>query len=245
MIDLKEEIAANVTNRIYFHGTISLRSALAILKEGFKCYFFEDGSYEGYSTILGVGSYLSCNWRVTVIFGTYIFQTTLEGATKILDISKPYDPKIIRSLKKEFGHDITDSGNVEKVLPRNKHLKLDELTALTRYHYYRVWEHRPLKEFWTKKQERHLSALDSCISILKRIGYHGFGDPSDENGIVIFTPERIIVQKLIAHVPYDGRGKLLDSGELDKLSLEEFKIRFPIGPLDTLKDRASEMEREL
>ena len=51
------------------------------------------------------------------------------------------------------------------------------------------------------KRMRHVESMRSCVRMLQQRGFHGFGHPSDDNGILLFQPERIVVEGVIAEIP--------------------------------------------
>ena len=56
------------------------------------------------------------------------------------------------------------------------------------------------------------------MSIFQQYGYHGFGNPDDENGIVVFSPERIVLEDIVF--------RILESGNFD--FTKEHSIDFKI-----------------
>lgn len=120
-------------------------------------------------------------------------------------------------------------------------MKLKELVALTRYHYNKTWEKdwtngRDGLSKWTKRCERHSQALNSCISLMKQFGFHGFGKPSDDNGIVIFFPDRMILEELIAFIPHNDHNKLAYNEDFDSITLQELRTKYSTS-IEDLKGR--------
>ena len=71
----------------------------------------------------------------------------------MLDTSVRSEPGIIKYLKREFGREIVTK-SPWKVIPHNKKLRLSELIALVRYHYWETWvrlEWPQLKHHWRIK----------------------------------------------------------------------------------------------
>lgn len=135
-----EVINLNLNNHIFYHGTSSTEDVIKICKEGFKSYWIDEDGKCDRDGNLGIGIYLTCNWKTAVWFGNILLRTSLRKGTRIIDTSQAPDKAVVAYLKKEFGNDIIKSHNIRKVLPKNKQLKLHELVALTRYHYNKTWE---------------------------------------------------------------------------------------------------------
>ena len=193
----------------FFHGT-SRRAARKILKEGFKDWswtaknpnlshlakqgiarWIHDGAY-------GRGTYVTRNWRVSLFFGPVLFRVSLQPGTRILRLDVPPDTKVLGSLRREFGKEILTQPPW-KVLPRNKHLTLNEAIALARYH---VKEWLNSKRFpSTKRTEMHEQGMRDLRKILVRYRIQGWGEPSDLSGIVIFATDRIQVSEVVLSIP--------------------------------------------
>jgi len=234
------EILENFRNRIFYHGT-SGENAKSIKEEGFKTQFFFDneGDQEfwgdshwcNYGGNLGNGLYFTCNWRAALWFGEALLRVELRPGTRLLLTSVEPDYKVINYLKKEFSKEILTKSPF-KVIPKNKRLKLNELVNLFRYCYWQVWEKPIMRheddggfEFRPWKRRRIVcdDLLHKFRSILIRYGFHGFGNPEDDNGIVIFSADRI---KNTEHLFTISRERHLqdwdswDKMELDKLVKE-------------------------
>ena len=193
----------------FFHGT-SRRAARKILKEGFKDWswtaknpnlshlakqgivrWIHNGPY-------GRGTYITRNWRVSLFFGPVLFRVSLRPGTRILRLDVPPDTKVLVSLRREFGKEILTQPPW-KVLPRNKHLTLNEAIALARYH---VKEWLNSKRFpSTKRTQMHEQGMRDLRKILVRYGIQGWGEPSDLSGIVIFATDRIQVSEVVLSIP--------------------------------------------
>ena len=76
---------------------------------------------------------------------------------------------------------------------------LPELITLVRYHYHSTWGGNVWKisgKF--SKSDKHSRLLGHFRSMLVRYGFDGYGDPSEDNGIVIFAGERVKLVELVA-----------------------------------------------
>lgn len=227
----ENEVRNNLNAAQFFHGCRSTEDVASISSKGFRGDVVDqDGRWERDGN-LGKGIYLTCDWRTAVWFGHILLQATLTKGTRILDASLPADPRVIQSLKREFGHELVATGDMRKVLPNNKHLKLNELIELTRYFYHRVWDRDWTSEkSWkfSQSDKRELRALEHCVSCLKRYGFHGYGHPQDDNGIVMFAPDRIKLTKVVRALGLAEQGQLLEDGSLERMSLEQLAaLRFP------------------
>jgi hypothetical protein len=231
---MSEDVLANLKNHVFFHGT-SLRAAEQIASAGFQVWRHETEVYgdgeEKYVIAsggnLGIGIYLSCDWRVALLFGNTLLRVTPKVGTRLLDAAAPPDPKVVRYLQREFGRAILGEAP-HKVLPKNKQLKLHELVALFRYHYQKTWETPYGKDgrAWTRAREKHATQLGRFRSWLIRYGYHGYGDPGDENGLVIFSGDWLDLAEVVADLPeLDKVSGWYERQELFK-SLEHVRIHF-------------------
>ena len=111
------------------------------------------------------------------------------------------------------------------MVPTNKHLTLGELVELTRYFYHRVWDRDwSVERSWkfSAQDRRDARALNKTVSFLKRYGFHGYGHPQDDNGIIIFAPDRIQLSKVVRALDWPDYHRLGDLELLNGLSLEEF-----------------------
>jgi hypothetical protein len=198
------EYASLLRNQVLYHGT-SLDAAERIVGEGFREQFLDDeGELGGSGGNLGPGIYISANWRWSLWFGPVLLRVGLRPGTRVLDASQPPDSKVIRYLQREFGRQILTK-SPWRAMPTNKQLTLPELVSLFRYHYHHYWE----REYWDCKGSRrwperkgfHFEVLENFRSLLIRYGYHGYGNPGDDNGIVIFSGDRVVLKHLVGEVP--------------------------------------------
>lgn len=202
------EVLANLERRVFYHGTTK-RAARRILREGLKDYswteetpllkskanrgivrYMHDGQY-------GRGTYVTCNWRTALHFGPVLFRVELQPATRILLLDVPPDAKVIDSLKREFGREILKAPP-RKVMPNNKRLTLNEAIQLARYH---VRKSEAAGCWWNGKPNPHLHLIFDLRNLLVRYGIHGWGEPTDLGGIVVFATDRLRVAELVLCVP--------------------------------------------
>jgi len=211
------EIQTNLRESRFYHGCKNAEDLGSITTQGFRSEFFdEDGRWQRGGN-LGKGVYLSCDWRTAVWFGGILLEATLTKGTRILDASPQADPRVLASLKREFGNELLTTGNLHKVLAKNKRFTLPELVELTRHFYHRVWDRDwSLEKSWrfSARDRQARRALDHAVSFLKRYGFHGYGHPQDDNGIVIFAPDRIKLVRVVRTLNPEEHWKLLDNKEL-------------------------------
>lgn len=201
------EIQSNLENRIFYHGT-SKRAARKILAHGLQDYswtaetpllkykakqgitrWMHGGSY-------GRGSYITCNWRTALYFGPVLFRVELQPGSRIVRLSVPPDPTVLDTLKREFGHEILKTAP-RKVMPANKRLTLEQAIQLARYHC-AIYE----SGGWSSaKGDRHERLMFDLRNILVRYGIHGWGEPTDLGGIVIFATDRLKVSEIVLSLP--------------------------------------------
>jgi hypothetical protein len=199
-----DEITDLFTRHVFYHAT-SLETTEQIVQEGFRERFFsDDGELNGSGGNLGDGIYITVNWRIALWFGRVLLRVQLRPGTRVLDACQPPDAKIINYLRREFGRQILTE-SPWRAMPRNKQLTLPELISLFRYHYYHYWE-RPYRDGdglrrWPDRKEFHGDLLRNFRSLLIRYGYHGYGNPSDDNGIVLFSGDRVVLHSLIGELP--------------------------------------------
>jgi hypothetical protein len=224
---MKEEIAKNLKEHVFYHST-SLEAVEAITQKGFLVWLEDEyvGRYCSGGN-LGIGIYISCNFRITLKFGNTLLRVSLQPGTKILDSSLPPDPEVLEYLQREFGRRILTQPPW-KVLPRNKKLKLTEVVALFRYHYRETWEGGKNRVGWSNKGKMHFRLLFDFRKMLIRYGYDGYGDPEDENGIVVFSGDRILIEELVAEVPCRCHSEMFatDRRQLEAMSIDDFRTMF-------------------
>lgn len=145
----------------------------------------------------------------------------------MFDASIPPERKALDGLTRRFGKEILTATDFRRAMPSNKSLTFSEFSALFRHHYRHTW-HPTTHNFnrWGTKRAAHARALEYCVTRLKHQGFHGYGHPADDNGIVIFQPERIRLEEIVVIVPHESHDKLLDSPRLATLTLHELR-RYP------------------
>lgn len=201
------EGASDLSGVQLFHGT-SKRNARKIIEQGMRDWswtaetpFLKYKAKRGvdrwlHGGLYGRGTYLTCNWRSALFFGPVLFRVELQPGTRILRLDLPPAAKVLDTLKREFGREILTK-SPWKVMPRNKHLTLDEAIQLARHHVAH-WEGRA--SFSTRSEARERLLLD-LRKILVRYGIQGWGEPSDLGGIVIFPTDRIRVREVVVSLP--------------------------------------------
>lgn len=159
-------------------------------------------------------------------FGPLLLETVVQKGSRILDVSKTADIKTLRYLKKEFGAELLSCRDIRKIIPQNKNLRLKELVAITRHFYHLTWEKdwgNDSEGFskWPPKRQKCFEALASTIKFLKQSGFHGYGDPTSDNGILIFAADRVKLQRVIAELDHLTHSKLINPNRIENLSMEE------------------------
>ncbi|UCE07866.1 MAG: hypothetical protein JSW07_07490 [bacterium] len=97
---------------------------------------------------LGHSVYVSRDCRMVLWFNRALLRIHSAKGTKILDFSDRPGMRVIDCLKQEFGKELHSCKTVfHKIIPRNKHLRLNELIELTKYHYHRTWGQGDRKRF--------------------------------------------------------------------------------------------------
>lgn len=223
----------------YYHGTLP-GNVKSIQKEGLKnpVFISEHGKRFGSGEALGVGTYISDDWQVALFFGEALFRVQLQEGTKIVDISKDPDMKIINSIRKEFGQALfKPSAAFHKLIPHKKYLKQKELIELTRYHYFRTWGRFTRRRSHKFKISRHHESLEKCMSMLRQYGFHGYGSPDTDIGLVITCQDRIIIKELLTVVD-DCLDPVHYRKSLNDLRAEFEKMKKTKGPdwLDAYKE---------
>jgi hypothetical protein len=192
----------------FFHGT-SRRAARKILKEGLRDWSWTAKDPELRHLLkrgivrwlhggqFGRGTYVTRNWRSGLFFGPVLFRVSVQPGTRILRLDVPPDDKVVDSLRREFGKEILTQPPW-KVLPRNKHLTLEEAIQPARYHFHGI------KNSSTRNNPRaamHEQRMLDFRKTLVRYGIQGWGEPSSLGGIVIFATDRIQVTEVVLSLP--------------------------------------------
>jgi hypothetical protein len=207
---MDDEILHNLKAHVFYHAT-SLDAAESIARGGFRVWFTDaDGDHYAGGGNLGNGVYITCNWRQALWFGHVLLRVAIRRGTRFLNSALPPDGDCIKYLQREFGREILTK-SPWKVLPRNKKLTLHELVNLFRYHYSSTWGKENVWDdnWWRglKRWEMHCRRLDDFRSMLIRYGFHGYGNPQDDNGIVVFAGDRLMPVEVVAEVPSDASGR--------------------------------------
>jgi len=191
-------ISDTLSDNEYYHGTMDYK-AIQILYEGFrlKKQYSDYGRYGTFKE----GLYLSKSLEPAALFGytDIIFTCVLKMGISILKIDESYDKKVIDSLKREFGKDIL-TGDLSKVIPRNKHLTRKELINLLNYRFAKTVWHK------TKDIQKWRSALSSVKQQLSLHKFDAIGMPDTEAGVAVFNPT-FVKPIAIYHVKRDHTGK--------------------------------------
>ena len=205
---LSAEVMANLEKRVFYHGT-SKRAARRMLREGLKDYSWTEETpmlkYKAKSGIVrymhgghyGRGTYVTCNWRTALHFGPVLFRVELQPSTRILLLDVPPDAKVIDTVKREFGKEVLKA-SPWKVMPKNKRLTLNEAIQLARYH---ATKAERLGCWWNGKPSPHRQRMFDLRNLLVRYGIHGWGEPMDLRGIVVFATDRLRVAEVVLSVP--------------------------------------------
>lgn len=123
------------------------------------------------------------------------------GSRTMSTVALPHDRKVISYLQREFDRHILTRPHW-KVLPKNKRLRRSELVNLFRCRYWRLWEKewdRGVSPWWDGVRiERLRLLLSNFKSMLIRYGFHGFGNPEDDMGIVVFAEDRLSLTEVVA-----------------------------------------------
>jgi len=185
-------MAKSIDQKIFYHGTFE-KAVPSIEKEGLK---------HGYGH-LNQGVYISEDWRTALWFGAFLYQIKLKKGTRILDLSIAANIKVIKYLRREFGKALLKADNPLKCIPKNKHLKNNEVVNLLRYFFNKNYLSR-----YKNKPKNLLMKMEDAVckyyrGLLIRNGYNGYGHPTNDIGYVIFDPNRSINSaKLRVSVPW-------------------------------------------
>ena len=224
------EFLNNFDKHIFYHAT-SLDSAESIARHGFRVWF-QDNEIGRYASggNLGTGLYITCNWRIALWFGSVLLCVSIRPGTRLLNSALPPDGKIVDYLQREFGREVLKKAPWEAI-PKNKKLTLRELITLFRYHYRHTWE----KEYgqdcdglsnWPMRRELHSKLLKKFKNLLVRDGFDGYGNPSDDNGIVIFAEDRLALREIVAEIPSSDYATLFTEDFNQFQNIDELKKFF-------------------
>lgn len=216
------DIEFNLRHHIFFHGTRAL-DCNSIKQDGFKAGTHDEGRWVPAWGLLGNGVYISCNWRTALWFGPTLLRVKTKPGIRILNIADEVDSHVLTYLKREFGAAILKQPPF-KVLPKNKKLTLTEVVALVRYHYSKsyAWVSTDGARISRHKHE-HTKLLDGLRSTLIRYGYHGYGDPNNDVGIVIISPDHLQVDNVEISLTQPVWNELVDDEFIDFPDLSSLK----------------------
>jgi len=211
--------------KIYCHGTDD-RLAYAIMTQGFKIGELRHG------WVLGRGLYIAQQLD-SVVFWSHDITITcqLQKGTRILWLHEGYDPKVIRSLEKEFGRELLELGpDFQKTIPSNKKLTKSELITLCNY----IFETRRDKRWrmawkpYKGKKAKYWDAWSRLSLLHNQVRLHhfdGLGDRTyqewDSDQLLIFNPSRVV--PISAHWLRSEDGFEVDSFS-EAIHLDQLKV---------------------
>ena len=206
----------------FYHGTL-LESAEEIAEKGFQVWFWDEptedaeGCYAPSTGVLGNGIYISRSWESCLLYGRTLLRVSLQPGTRVLDLWPEADPRVINYLRREFGSQILRQAP-RKVLPKNKKLTQSEIINLIRYHFHESIDFkRPPVVMTDKKLQKqclHSGLMMNFRSMLLRCNFHGYGENRDEIGVVIFSPERLILRELVADLSGEDSNEIYQAPEV-------------------------------
>ena len=174
----------------YFHGT-SPSAAVAIAVDGFRLLELDLRNYG--NGAIGAGIYLASEPSVAAEYahdGHVILGCDLAAGHRVLRLDGSYDHRVIRSLRREFGHDVLRA-DFDRAIPANKHLERRELIHLLNY-------------LWTRNEYGGILGLfaddltRTARRTLQRHHYSGFGDPEGV-GVVIVNPSAVSLRNVFVY----------------------------------------------
>ena len=235
---LSRNVEKNAITMDFYHAT-DPDKVESIVSNGFQLPFVYD-DHDGRIPLegcLGQGVYVTRNWQTALWFGRALLRVQLVRGTRILDVGGLPHMKVIDSLKREFGKDVLSPHmTLHKVIPKKKKLTLNELVALTKYHFYRTWG----ESFWQtlgKSKRAHGASLQQCWSMLRRYKYDGFGHSTSDIGIMLLAREKVAFTELVA-VASDK----LTLGKLRFDSIDELRSHFKKNGEKKYKDLAERLK---
>jgi hypothetical protein len=199
----------------FLHGTSPL-AAVCILIDGFRLLPIVLRPW--YLGLLGHGVYITASlWQAAWFSRGYIFRVHLAPGTRILRLDGQYDPRVIDSLRREFGKDVLGAA-FDKAIPSNKHLRRVEVINLLNYH----WAHYDLD---AKQRVQPLVAEFGMFRrYLTRCHYAGLGCLESDAGVVVFNPSRLLADSLLELSDWDAIhwSKALEATIRQRLSEADF-----------------------
>jgi len=217
----------SLTGRTFFLGTPAA-SAICISQEGFRILDEDVRSWGvGY---LGNGIYVTRNLKEALYFAAvqspdhdYVLKVEFTRGTRIARLEDASDPGLLDSLRREFGKEILSS-EFAKAVPHNKHLKPRELFALMGY--------------FAESPRLFDQAQRNIRRWLRRLSYHGYGNPFNDLGTVLFDPSRLEL-RCINRMPNVGHER---NPSLDPTLLEKNPLQ-PANRTELLEDAETELKR--
>ena len=174
----------------YFHGT-SPAAAVAIAVDGFRLLGLDLRNYG--NGAIGAGIYLAGDPSTAAHYahdGHVVLGCDLVAGHRVLRLDGSYDHRVIRSLRREFGHEVLRA-DFDRALPPNKHLERRELIHLLNY-------------LWTRNEYGGTLGLfaddltRTARRTLQRHHYSGFGDPEGV-GVVIVNPSAVSLRRVFVY----------------------------------------------
>jgi len=181
---------------IYYHGT-EARYLYSIATKGFILGEYSHGRVHGNGLYVGTRPETAGIWANSSHDKKhYAVKCRLAEGTRILWRDADYDKRVIRSLEREFGKDISRNYDFWKYIPANKQLTPNELIVLVSHLDYlqvgrdNFWGRK--REKWTDKKYRNLSRFSKFI---RKYGYDALGDRTnrtwDSDDICVYNPSKV------------------------------------------------------
>lgn len=214
----------------YFHGT-NASSAYRIMTGGFSI----SKEQVTHGRVKGDGVYIAHDRMNALNWGDYIVKCKLKSGTKVAWLDGKYDKRIIKSLSKEFGHDLLKVENVFKIIPSNKHFTGDELLAFCNYVYETRFKNVCKHTKWEEKKWVDLKHLNR---LLRRHKFGGVGEKNDlvwdGDEVLVFNPSDVIpvsVNLLVCQFKYWASNEIKIISD-KQLSMDDLKARAKQQELD-------------
>ena len=77
--------------------------------------------------------------------------------------------------------------------------------------------------------------------MLIRYGFHGYGNPADDNGIVVFAEDRLILKELVVDFTRDDYLRLFDKDFRPFENTEKLRVYFAKQGLTRAKELAAQI----
>jgi hypothetical protein len=212
----------------FFHGSRDRDEVRSVFTQGFRSEFTDEEGRWFRDGNLGIGTYLSCDWRTALWFGNTLIQATVTKGTRVLDTSIPPERRVLKYLSREFGREILEPRDPRTVIPRNKSLLQREFIALFRHHFQEAWHSKDTISEAGKagRTLKHAEMVHVFSRRMFHYGFHGFGHPSSDNGILIVQSERIIPERVLLDVPREKHEALVEPDSCRRVSLSQLVKQF-------------------